>query len=262
LKEFFANSDLANPANYMPSGVPTQADDVLITTPAGSLVLNGAELTAGSLNITGTNSYTISNNNPGATNSALNLGTFFGNTNVVSPFPTDTIYVGGAEKSLTLQGANSGGGTGTLQLFLTYGGRINVAHPSSTLNASASISLGISQTLTKAGAGTMNVSGSLGGLSAGVSVEEGTMNFLPGTSISGRLDLIVAPGSGTAANVSIRTSLAFSRLSGSASGSIDLVGAATQLTLGRNAPASSATPISGAGSLVLVGTGSADLVWK
>ena len=73
-KDFFQGSELANGNNYSPLGFPTSANDLLLTTPATALTLNGTSLVIGSLNQTNNLSYTIANNNPGTLDSTVVVG--------------------------------------------------------------------------------------------------------------------------------------------------------------------------------------------
>src|SRR4051794_29528992 len=73
-KDLFQNGDLTNGSNYSPAGTPTSANDLLLSTAATVLTLNGATLDLGSLNQTNNLAYTVSNNAPGTANSTLTLG--------------------------------------------------------------------------------------------------------------------------------------------------------------------------------------------
>src|SRR3712207_6437622 len=103
LRDFFQNSDLANGANYLPAGTPTGSDDVVLTSPAFELTLNGSTLGMGSINQTVNVSRTISNNTSTTTNSSISLGGGPG-VNTFAPDPADLIYLGCPSCSLTLQG--------------------------------------------------------------------------------------------------------------------------------------------------------------
>ena len=105
-KDFFQNSELSDANNYSPAGTPTASNDVLLTSPATVLTLNGMNLSMGSVNQTNNLSYTIVNNNPGTANSMLTLGGGDG-INTLGGNPADVIYLGCATCSLTFQGPNA-----------------------------------------------------------------------------------------------------------------------------------------------------------
>lgn len=237
-KSFFQNNNLNDGNNYSPAGLPSSANDVLLTTSAAALNLSGASLSMGSLNQTNTAAYTISNNASDSTGSVIVLE---GGTNTVGADPNDLIYLGGATSSLTLQGANGGTGSGILVLGLNQsGGNLDVAQANATLNISATFNTN-QQSVTKTGAGTLNVSALFGGIDGFVGVDEGTMNFLPGASISNMSMSVNNPNAGpaSAVMVNMETSI-FARgltgniaaaSSGTNTATVNLMGAATQLNL-------------------------------
>jgi hypothetical protein len=267
LKSFTQNTDLTDGNNYSPAGAPTSSNDVLLTTSATALTLNGTgtSLSMGSINQTNGASYTISNGTSGAATSSLNLGAF-GLVNSVSPNPGDWLYIGGANSVLTIQGANSGSGTGRLNLSLFYPGspvRLNVADATSVLNISATINM--PNTVTKAGAGTMNLSGSFGGLSTTLAIEDGVVNFLPGaaaTNVALQISNLDS-GAGSAVVANVRTSLTVRAVTGgsvapASSGvniaSLNLEGASTELNISVRRQASVYHgSISGEGSVLING---------
>ena len=154
-KVFFQGSELSDGNNYSPAGVPSQGNDVNLTSLATVLTINGTNLSLGSVNQTNNLSYTVVNNNPSTVNSILQLGGGDG-INSIGGNPADTIYLGCPTCSLTFQGPNGGKGIGTLKLTLTSGEQFNVAQPGATLNFASDLVI-IGQ-LTKIGAGTMNFS--------------------------------------------------------------------------------------------------------
>jgi hypothetical protein len=257
-KEFFQNSDLTDGNNYLPSGVPGASNDVIFTTPAIMLELNGTQLSMGSVNVTSNQAYLVSNNTPGTANSSLVLDGGDGINNV-APNPADVIYVGGATSTLTFQRLNGDDGIGTLSLD-AGDGNFDVAEAGATLNISASLSIGFP---TKIGEGTMNIAGPFGGLSAGLIVNEGTVNFLQGSSAGGRVILAVNnpnTGAGTDVTVNLYTSETFNGLRGTlaspATGintaTVNLIGTGTELYLqfgGGAGDASFAGVIAGTGSV-------------
>lgn len=235
-KNFFQNSDLNDGNNYSPVGLPSSANDVLLTTSAAALNLSGTDLSMGSLNQTNDAAYTISNNTSGSTSSFVTLA---GGMNSIGANPNDLIFLGGATSSLTLQGANGGTGTGTLIVSTPQPGNLDVAQANATLNISATFNT--QQTIAKTGAGTLNLSSLFGSNSVSFEVDEGTINFLPGASIPNvRLYVNnINPGSASAVVVNMETSIYCRGLvgtiappsSGTSTATVNLMGAATELTL-------------------------------
>jgi autotransporter-associated beta strand protein len=265
-KSFFQNNNLNDGNNYSPAGLPSSANDVLLTTSAAALNLSGASLSMGSLNQTNTAAYTVSNNTSDSTTSFITLG---GGTNTVGADPNDLIYLGGATSSLTLQGANGGTGSGILVIGTTSDGNIDVAQTNSTLNISAAFNTGASHITVKTGAGTLNVSALFGGNGGFIKVNDGTMNFLPGASMSNDGLSVNNPNVGPASAVIInmQTSIFARGLTGSiaaaSSGTntatINLMGAGIQLTLDAKSSTTSQYQgdITGAGSVTVTAPDSA-----
>jgi autotransporter-associated beta strand protein len=245
-KDFFQNSDLNDGNNYNPAGLPSSANDVLLTTSATGLQLSGAGFfNIGTLNQNNTAAYTISNNTSGSTSSSLILN---GGTNTVGANPNDLIYLGGATSSLTLQGANGGTGSGILAVGVNQSGNLDVAQANAVLNISASFDTGTSHVVAKTGAGTLNVSNFFGGMGA-IEVDEGTMNFLPGASMSNDGLIANNPNTGpaTAVNLNVQTFI-FARglagtiaaaSSGTNTATVNVQGAATELSLFANSAVTS-----------------------
>jgi autotransporter-associated beta strand protein len=262
VKDFFQNSDLTVPANYAPPGVPSGSDDVLLSSSAVVLTLNGSNLTMGSLNQVDNVSRTISNNEPSTANSTLTLGGGDG-SNVVGGHVDDLIYVGCASCSLTLQGPNGGNGIGVLNLGTAQSGRLNVAQPNAILNIFSFLSVGSSTVLTKTGAGMLNFRGNqISGFNAALAVNGGTVNLLPQTTSSGLFLQVNNPNTaaGTAVTLNLYNSASFRGINGTIAGassgqnsaSVVLHGTATLLSLpfGTGQPAASyAGTISGDGSV-------------
>jgi fibronectin-binding autotransporter adhesin len=269
-KDFFQNSDLNDGNNYNPAGLPSSANDVLLMTSATALNLNGASLSMGSLNQTNNAAYTISNNASDSTSSVIALG---GGTNTVGGNPRDLIDLGGATSSLTLQGANGGTGSGTLNIGLNASGDFDVAQLNATLNISAIVNTGVSQTVTKTGAGTLNVSNLFGGNGGSIGVNAGTMNFLPGASMSNDGLFVNNPNTGPASAVVLNletpilarglTGSVASASSGINTATVNVMEAGMQLTL--NAQSSTTSQyggdITGNGSVAITAptTGSAQI---
>jgi autotransporter-associated beta strand protein len=172
LKDFFQNSDLTAPGNYAPPSVPTGSDDVLLSSSAIALTLNGTTLTMGSVNQVNNLSRTISNNDPNATNSTLMLAGGDGN-NTLGGNVADLIYLGCASCGLTFQGPNGGDGIGVLALSTAQSGRFDVAQAGATLNITSNFTVGFSSTLTKTGAGTLNFGGQVSAFNAAFAVMAG-----------------------------------------------------------------------------------------
>ncbi len=205
-----------------------------------ALTLNGTNLTMGSLNQVNNLSRTISNNDPGTTNSTLTLGGGDGN-NAIGGDVADLIYLGCSSCSLTFQRANGGDGIGVLNLSTVQSGRFDVAQGNATLNISSNVSIGFSTFLTKTGAGTLNFSGQLSAFNAGLAVSGGTVNFLPATVTNGLFLNVSNPntGAGSAVTLNLHNSASFRGISGAVatpstgenSAAVVLHGTATQLTL-------------------------------
>ncbi len=220
-KDFFQNSDLLEPSNYLPSGLPSRDNDVVITTPSSVLGLDAANLTVGSLNQINESSYTISNNAKGTTESLLTIG-IDGGRNDTSPNPLDVIYLNCAACTLTLQRANGGDGIGPLRI--SAAGQVNVVQPGATLSISSDLSLVSAIPFTKIGAGTLNLSGQVSGFATPFRVNEGTVNFLAGaTTIPGN---VVLHANST---VNLYASQGFRGLLGV--GMVNLIGSGTRLSL-------------------------------
>jgi hypothetical protein len=266
-KDFFQNSELSDGNNYSPSGTPTGNNDVLLTTPATVLTLNGTTLSVGSLNQTNNLSYTIANNNPGTANSTLVVGG--SGTNSISPNPADILYLGCPSCSLTIQRANaSDDGIGVLRLVQNGAGpaapQFNVAQAGATLNVATDFQISF---LTKIGAGTLNFSNgtiTVFGSTASLTVNEGIVNFLSGAVIGvPHFDLSVNnpnTAAGTAVTVNLQQSQNIQSVngaiavpsSGTNTATVNLVGAGTVLTLAlRASNASFGGTITGEGSISL-----------
>ncbi len=114
-KDFFQNTAMTSSTNYDPTGLPTDTDDVRLTTGGTGLTITSADITMESLSALNGTSYSISNATTTATNSTLTLGNSAGFTNVWSSTANDLIFLSG-NSSLTILGPNSGSGTGTLGL--------------------------------------------------------------------------------------------------------------------------------------------------
>jgi len=261
-KDFFQGTDLNDANNYNPAGLPSGSSDVLLTTPFTALVLNAAVLQMCSLNLTADNvAYTISNNTATSTGSGISLDPFMGGGNSISGQAGDLIFVGGMNSSLTIQGVNSGTGSGSLSLGSGVGGSFDVAQASSTLNISAAINLGLGGSLTKTGAGVLNLSGPLTiAGSGGFNVNQGTANLFTGFVSAANTNLGVsnsALGPASDVTLNIQTSVQFRSLTGSVAtpsnqAVINLVGTGTELRL-FSASGSFAGRITGSGNVLMSG---------
>ncbi len=244
-KDFFQGNDLSIGNNYNPAGVPTSGSDLLLTTTSTALTLNGASLTMSSINQLNNSAYTIANGS----------FTLSPSGNVVSPNPSDVIYLGGSNSNLTI----------ATPLLLTFG-TINVAQSGGVLNLTGSVSTNPSTALVKAGAGTLNLSGSFGDFGGFLRISGGTTNFLPGFQVgtAPRTGLFVDnsnTGEGNAVILSVQTSVQFRGLNGTiatpSSGlntaKIDLMGSGVELKLeGTIIPGGSyAGTISGSGRVTV-----------
>jgi hypothetical protein len=157
-KDFFEGSDLSNANNYNPAGVPTNQNDVLLTTTSNAL---SGSLTVNSLSQTNSNTYTMDGVDVDTTSVNSISGSF------------DAVYLGGNATNLTI---------GTLVLDNTIGA-LNVAQPNAVLTINQvqypySLYAG---TLVKTGSGTLNVTHRITtSNSASFSVLGGTTNFNDG----------------------------------------------------------------------------------
>ncbi len=156
-----SNGDLTSPTNYSP-GAPGNTSDVLLSTTATALTINAGTVTAESLTNSNGVAYTISNATGGATNSTLTLGNAAGFSNANhSSAANELLYVSKSGSSLTIQGSNSGNGTGTLGLVLASSGSFDATSTSSGINVSSNISqaAGVTAALSLTGTGTVTLSG-------------------------------------------------------------------------------------------------------
>jgi hypothetical protein len=238
-KDFFQNSELSDANNYSPAGTATENNDVRLTTSASVLTLNPTNLNFGSINQTNNLSYTIANNNPGTQDNILFLGGGDG-INTVSGNSFDVIYLNCPSCSMTFQGPNaSDDGIGVLKLknFTTM--QFDVVQSGATLNIAADLQM---VGLAKIGSGTLNFSNNtittVG--SGGLTVNGGTVNFLPGANVGSRIGLNVNnpnTGAGTAVTVNLQQSEHFDAIggtiampsSGTNTATINLIGTGTNL---------------------------------
>lgn len=223
-KDFFQNANLNDGNNYNPSGLPSFGTDLLLTTAATALTLNGTSLDISSLNQTNNAAYLISNG-------SISLRPLGGN--VIGANNNDAIYLGGNNSSLTIQ----------VPLGLA-GSNLDVAQAGSTLNISGSINVDASNMMTKIGSGTLNLSGSYSAFGGGMAINGGTTNFLAGFSnlTPTRTGLAVNnlnTGPGDAVTLNVQTSAQFRGLggvvaapsSGVNAAIVNVVGPATELSL-------------------------------
>lgn len=214
-KDFFQNTDMTASGNYTPSGLPTNTDDVRITRSSSTgLTITKSSLTMESLNVDNGGSYTIRNAILGGANSTLTLGNGIGFTNLFSGVDNDLIYLTGSS-TLTIQGPNTDGGTGVLNVVLASSGNFNVG-TGSTLNISSVIS-GSGINLTKSGGGIATLSGA-STYSGTTTISAGTLKIDSAGSTTARLaattsitinsggTLLMANSSGTTSNDRINDS--------------------------------------------------------
>jgi autotransporter-associated beta strand protein len=167
-------TDMTSSSNYSPSGTPTNTDDVRITRSSSSdLRITSASVTMESLTVANGGSYAIRNATTGSTSRNLTLGNSAGFTNVFSGVADDLIYLTGSS-SLTIQGPNTDGGTGVLNIVLASSGNFNIG-TGSTLTISSAIS-GSGQSITKTGGGTVTLSGA-NTYSGGTTLNAGTLQI-------------------------------------------------------------------------------------
>ena len=173
-KDFFQNTDMTSGSNYSPSGAPTNTDDVRITRSSTTdLRITGGNVTMESLSVDNGNTYAIRNATGGATSRNLTLGNSAGFTNTFSGVANDLIYLTGSS-ILTIQGPNTDGGTGVLNVVLASTGNFNIG-TGSTLTVSSIISeSGGSRAITKTGGGTAILSGA-NTFTGGVTINAGTL---------------------------------------------------------------------------------------
>ncbi len=251
-KEFANGSDLTNPNNYSPAGLPSNANDVLLLTGSNSLSIDATTLNMGSLNTFNAASYTISNNTAGSTNSTLNLGGGDG-VNSISGVSTDLIYTGAATSTFTFERINGGNGIGQLGVFFAQGGTLNVAQSGAMLDMKGGFGAQVSSQVTKIGRGTMRISGVVSGMGSVFGVNDGVLDILPGASTSGTIALAMNPSSGASAVINVWTSIGFRALSGSpgqsSTATVNVIGAGTLLSLGGSAAGTFGGVIAGDGSV-------------
>ena len=183
---FTTGTDLTVGSNWSTGAVPTVANDAIFgtgypTAPA-AFTLSAANLTAATLDDLNQNAITISNATSGATNSLITIGAGTGTNSAAGAAATDTLFIA-TGASLTLNGANTGGGTGTLGLALASIGSFDVAGTGSgTINANISGAFG----LVKTGTGSLTLSGS--------NSYTGTTTFAAGNLILGSTSALSSTG--------------------------------------------------------------------
>src|SRR5713226_1088496 len=156
-KDFFQNTDMTSGTNYSPTGLPSNTNDVLLTTSSTALTISAANRAMGTLNQSNNTAYSISNKTTGATNSNLNLGGGGTTESITGSNGADLIFVGGTSSSLTIKGPNGSTGSGVLNAVALADGNLDVANSGATLNISSVVSGAFN--LTKLGAGTLTLSG-------------------------------------------------------------------------------------------------------
>jgi autotransporter-associated beta strand protein len=190
-----AGGDWLDSGNWTPTGVPGAADLAKIrTNTAAVLTLNAGAMTIGGLLNDSSNVITLSNATADATNSTLT---------VVGLPDTPLLEMDRAVGStvFTIQGANSGSGTGTLGLVLGASGDIRVETNTGSgpvFNISADISeTGGSQSIRKTGTGTLNLAGA-NSFTGSIEIRRGRVQLdfgaNPGNKLSSSGSLIFSGG--------------------------------------------------------------------
>ncbi|MGZ8845121.1 MAG: beta strand repeat-containing protein, partial [Pyrinomonadaceae bacterium] len=181
--DFFQNTSMNTLGNYT-LGLPTNIQDVLLTTSGTALTIAGAPTTRnmGSLDQTNNNAYTIRNSTGTANNSTLNLGGGGTTNSIAGSNGSDLIFLGGTTSSLTIQGPNTDGGTGVLNTVVLADGNFDVANSGATLNLSSILSGNFN--LTKSGAGKLTLSGAnTFGAGKTFTLQAGTLNINSSTAL-------------------------------------------------------------------------------
>jgi len=177
------NSAMQTASNWSAGSKPTSANDIGLTSSSTTLTNTAGTITGRSINVTNTNSYSIGNATGGATNSTLSIGVSGGFTNGISGTADDIIYLFNATTApnLTISGANTGTGTGTLGITLNSSGNFNVASSGSTLSISSIISGSFG--INKSGLGTAIFSG-VNTYTGATTVTSGELRLNPSGNIS------------------------------------------------------------------------------
>ncbi|HYX29113.1 MAG TPA: Calx-beta domain-containing protein, partial [Pyrinomonadaceae bacterium] len=157
-KDFFQNGDMTSGTNYSPSGLPSNTNDVLLTTSTTALLISGANRAMGTLNQTNNTSYSI-NNNSGTNNSTLTLGGGGTTDSITGSNGADLIFLGGTSSTLTISGTGSGGKT--LGVALAANGNFDVANSGAALTITSIVSGAFS--LTTGTTSTGNIGTTIGG---------------------------------------------------------------------------------------------------
>ena len=160
--EFFQNADMSDGMNYSPPGLPSSTSDIVLTTNFQSLTVNGTIITGSSLNQLNNSAYTISNGN-------LTLVPGNGGGNSVSPNSADAIYLGGSASHLTI----------AAQSTFALDCNVDVAQAGGILDLT-SVYVSNSGTVSKTGAGILNLNGMWAVFSGSFNANGGTTNLLKG----------------------------------------------------------------------------------
>jgi len=158
---FFQGTDLTVASGYDSFTLPSNTVDVIFGPlyPTSTTILTFTQspsLTAGTLNFLGTAPIIIADTATDSTNDSLTLGGT-GTDAASGSASADLIYLGGTATSVSIQGSNVGGGTGTLSISLARTGNLDVAF-GDTLTISAPI-FGAGFGLAKTGLGAVTLSG-------------------------------------------------------------------------------------------------------
>ncbi len=239
---FLSGANMLVPGSYSSGILPTNTNDVLLTTPTNNLVVPTADLTMQSLNVTNGSSYTVTNNV--ASTHTLNIGNPVSFTNAFGNL-NDIFYLSN-NSSLTIQPTS---GTKILGIALANNGNIDVTTGSTLTISSIITDSAKGYAITKTGGGILALSGINtytgiiinGGV---VSSTNGTTNFgtTPGVPVS---NYITINGGTVQAAASFTTNINRGFTLGSSGGTFDNNG----FTIINTAV------ITGSGSLTLIGAG-------
>jgi len=175
IDNFYQNAAMATATNWSTSAMPTNTNDVGITSTTTTLTLAAKTLVGRSMNVTNTSSYSIGNSTTTATNSTITLGNTTSFTNLISTIDNDIFYLFNATtaSNLTIKGPNTSTGAGTLSLILVSSGNFNIGS-GSILTISALISGAYS--INKTNSGMLVLSGA-NTYSGGTTITGGTLQL-------------------------------------------------------------------------------------
>ncbi|HMG82674.1 MAG TPA: autotransporter-associated beta strand repeat-containing protein, partial [Ferruginibacter sp.] len=146
--DLFQNSDMQVATNYTNGALPTNTNDLLITTPVTTPNISNGNVTAQSLNVKNGTAYTITDTS--VTPRILTLGNTTAFTNIISGVANDVLSLSG-NSSLIVQPKI--GGTTALSIALASSGNFDIATGSTFTDDSATITG--TNSITKTGGGTL-----------------------------------------------------------------------------------------------------------